>query len=291
MPISQRRINDLASLVSAADSPRDTVGLYLHKQLDPFYDIALAVSVDFFARPQMYTKVSPRDAGAAHSSGEDGRDEKIGLVETLARLKSRCGSDELLPSHAQRAEIYYPIFGAPGESTNFDKLRDDLIEAATAYAERVFDSGVDMLRERVRTAHRPLKDFLLGLTGDSTDWSVRRPLATLSEGSCFAILRDPGINSVFGIVTPPRSTWPYLEDSNGDKLLEEVTSKLDPTQVMTRQEASSRQRLAVRGAEALAAVLDYTENSNDVDDDIKSLDVLITQCYTWGSAKKALYSR
>jgi hypothetical protein len=38
-------------------------------------------------------------------------------------------------------------------------------------------------------------------------------------------------------------------------------------------------------------VLDYTENGGDPADDVASLDVLITQCYTWGAARAALAIR
>jgi hypothetical protein len=271
MPILQRRIRDRESFLATTDSPRDTAALYFHKQLDAFYESALAVSIDFFARPQLYTDISSDD-----------------VVRILANLRSRCGSDELLLSCEQRMEIYAPIFGPPRASANFDKLRDDLIAAATAFAERVFDTGVDMLRERVRTAHRPMKDYLLGLTGDSTSWSARNPLDNLSEKVSLTILRSPGIGTVFGIATAPKASWPYSEDSNADKLLEEITSKINPSSGLTRQQASNRQRLAARGAEAIASVIDYTENSDDINDDIASLNVLITQCYTWGAAKIAL---
>jgi hypothetical protein len=291
MAISQRRITNLDSFVDATASPRDTAALYFHKQVDSFYDVALAVARDFFARPQLYTKVALPSNNNAPNEDENGWGaEKAGpgVIETLARLRSRSGTDELLPSQSQRTDIYTPIFGLPGGSDNFDKLRDDLIDAATAFSERVFDTGVDMLRERVRTAHRPLKDYLLGLTGDSTSWSAQNPLEGISENSSLIILRDSRICAVFGIVTPPTASWPYLEDSNADKLLEEITGTLNPTSKITRQQASNRQRLAARGAEAIAAVLDYTENSGDTEDDIKSLNVLITTCYTWGAAKKAL---
>jgi hypothetical protein len=185
-------------------------------------------------------------------------------------------------------EAYSPVFGPMGSSADFDRLRDDLIAAATAFSERVFDTGVDMLRERVRTAHRPLKDYLSGLTGASTDWTLHSSLDNLAENISFPILRSPQVATVFGIGTAPKQSWPYSEDSNADKLLEEIKVRIHPSGGVTRQEASNLQRLATRGAEAIAAVLDYTENSADPDDDIASLNVLITACYTWGAAKKAL---
>jgi len=296
MAIAQRRITNLDSFLDATAPPRTTASVYFHKQVDPFYDVGLTVAKDFFARPQLYTMVQ-LPANGEPPNGQDDREdserelaEKKGpsVIEIMARLRSRVGTDEALPSRSQRLEIYLPIFGPPGSTANFDTLRDDLIDAATAFSERVFDTGEDMLRERVRTAHRPLKDYLMGVTGDSTNYSARYPLTGISEDSSLIVLRDARICAVFGVAPAPNSYWPYREDSQGDKLLEEITGKLDPANKLERQEASNRQRLAARGAEALAAVIDYTENSGDVQDDIQSLNVLITTCYTWGAAKKAL---
>jgi len=271
MPIPMRRIKDRKSFQDATTVPRTTAAMYFYKQLDPVYDVTFAVAKDLFCRPHLYTNL---------------KDKKI--VETLAILRSRSGSDELIPSAEQRLEMYAPVFGPLDTDANFDKLRDDLIAAATAFAERVFDTGVQMLRERVRTSHRPLKDFLLGLTGDSIEWSARKPLDNLAEGISFTIVRTPGVGNVFGVVTAPGLSWPYAEDSNADKLLEEMASRLSPQAGLTRQQASNRQRLAARGAEAITAVIDYEENSANPNDDNASLDILITQCYTWGAAKKAL---
>ena len=96
-------------------------------------------------------------------------------------------------------DAYSPIFGPMGSSADFDKLRDDLIAAATAFSERVFETGVDMLLERVRTAHRPLKEYLTGLTGASTDWTARDSLYNLAENISFQILRTPEVAAIFGM--------------------------------------------------------------------------------------------
>jgi hypothetical protein len=274
MAISPRSIEDRQTFLDATASPRDTAAIYFFKQLDPYYESALAVAKDMFARPQLYTNLpgSGADRGA----------------RLLATLRSRCGQDEYFPSKMQRMESYSPIFGPMGSSADFDMLRDDLIAATIAFSERVFDTGVDMLRERVRTAHRPIKEFLTGLTGASTEWTAHDSLDNLAENISFQILRTPEVAAIFGIGTPPRPSWPYSEDSNGDKLLEEIKHRIDPSVGLTRQEASNLQRLAARGAVAIASVLDYSENkSADPADDIESLKVLITACYTWGAAKRA----
>ncbi|TQS43725.1 hypothetical protein [Cryptosporangium phraense] len=271
MAIPARRIRDRESFNNVTSSPHETAAIYFFKQLDPIYDAVCAVAQDFINRPHLYTRI--------------GSDE---CVEALARLRSQLGTDPRLPSRDQRAQAYAAVYGPPNGVAEFDKLREDLMAAATAYAERVFDTGVDMLRERVRTAHKPLKDFLTGATGDSTRWTSGQALDNLAERTCFSVLRVPGISSVFGIASAPQKDWPYSEDSDANKLLDEISRRLTPANVLDRQGASSRQRVAARGAEAIASVLDYSENGADRGDDNASLDILITQVYTWATAKKAL---
>jgi hypothetical protein len=93
---------------------------------------------------------------------------------------------------------------------------------------------------------------------------------------------------VFGITTPPTDRWPFAEDANADKLVEEISKRvLTPTNLqvgITREGISNRQRAALRGAEALATILDFSEEGTNEPD----LDLLITKCYTWGSALKSL---
>jgi hypothetical protein len=48
---------------------------------------------------------------------------------------------------------------------------------------------------------------------------------------------------------------------------------------LTRERFSNLQRAALRGAEAIASIIDFTEHSSDAD--LKSL---ITACYTWKAA-------
>ncbi|SPL95829.1 unnamed protein product [[Actinomadura] parvosata subsp. kistnae] len=281
-------------------APHDAAALYFYKQVDSYVELAYWVSDDLFRRPHLYTRFTEaqrpgEDPKPAVKAAKDKADtdywqaRESDIVALLAALRSRTGSDEFALSHEQRLQVLSPIFGEPGETNDFDRLRDDLIAASTAYAERVFDTGVEMLRERVRTAHRPLQNYLTGLTGASSAWSAHRAFPRLTENITFRILRHASIASVFGVLSAPSQDWPYAADANGDKLIEQISLHRDKeTGALGRQAASNLQRLAARGAEALAAVIDYTENSEDPADDVASLDVLITSCYTWGAARNAL---
>src|SRR4051812_5296281 len=104
MPIQKQRIYDRDSFVDATASPKDTAGLYFHKQLDAYYDTAWAVSLDFFSRPQLYTSVRSVDQAATDTDedrelkvaeGDTGglgrKRDRSDVVRTLARLRARCG--------------------------------------------------------------------------------------------------------------------------------------------------------------------------------------------------------
>lgn len=141
-----------------------------------------------------------------------------------------------------------------------------------------------MLRERIRTAHRPFREYLRGVSGASVNWSSRTSLPFLADEEVYPVLRDAGVVAVFSQTRAPAQDWPYREDSNGDKVVEEMCLKLepDPDRRLTRESFSAVQRVALRGAEALAAVLRFTEDQGD-----EALDDLTTRCYTWHAALQA----
>jgi hypothetical protein len=274
LTIPNHKITDEDSFAEVTRDPRQVAAAYFFLQLDCLVMLAHKVARDFFRRGHLYT-----------SPGRETR-------ERLARLRAQYGNDERVPSQEQRDEIFVPLFGQAGaEGGNgqgdFPRLRDELVDSATAFAERVFDTGVEMLRERVRTTHRPFKDYLVGLQGDSLAWSTEDALTGITRGLAYPIERNPGVNAVFGISTPPRPEWPFAEDSNADKLVEEIGRHLigstDTQGAITREGISMRQRAALRGAEALATIVEFSEDGSDED-----LDLVITKVYTWGSALRCL---
>ena len=262
------QIIDQASFNSVTSRPHEVAGIYAYKLLDGLIELARCVAHDFFARPHLYTELGDFE-----------------LAGALARLEARSGTDEHFLSREQRQAIYAPLFGSDADaSSDFSKFRDDLIEAAAAFAEWSQATGIPMLRERVRTAHRPFKEYLAGLAGASVAWSRTDLLPALADATAHPILRDRGVIAVFGLTHTPDGAWPYHEDANGDKVVEEIGKRLAPSASppWTRQGFSAVQRVALRGAEALATVLDFDEADDDED-----LDRLITRCYSWRAALKA----
>jgi hypothetical protein len=274
LTIPNHQIVDEASFARVTGAPRQVAAAYFYLELDCLVTLAHKVSRDFFSRAHLYTAPGRQTA------------------QRLARMRAQYGNDERVPSQEQRDEVFLPLFGRAGADPgngqgDFPQYRDALVDAATAFAERVFDTGVEMLRERVRTTHRPFKDYLVGLHGDSLVWSTEEALAGVARQLSYPIERNAGVNDVFSISTPPGASWPFTEDSNAGKLIEEIAGRLlAPGSVnhpITREGFSNRQRAALRGAEALATVLDFQEGGSNED-----LDLLITKVYTWGSALKSL---
>jgi hypothetical protein len=288
--LTNNKISDLNSFNAVTGDPHEVAGLYFYSVLDCLVDLAYKVSYDFFKRPYLYIDLGPTYPNPTEpGSTEHNASTRLTLSAILAKLHARYGSNEFLPSKAQRDEIDLPIFGrvagySTDEAGDFPRLRDELINACAAFAERVFDTGVEMLRERVRTTHRPFQVYLLGLQGDSVRWSRGFALPQLTEEVSYTILRNKGVAGVFGINEPPSGNWPYTEDSNGDKLVEAISKQLMWTDqpkdmCITREQISNLQRVALRGAEAIATIIDFQETQGNDD-----LDLLITKCYTWGAA-------
>jgi hypothetical protein len=264
-----------------AAAPHPIAGLYFLYAIDPVIECASRVAQDFLERPHLYTAVG---VGSAQGSNAP--------VNRLAALRARYGHHESLPDQSQRDQIYRGVFGVHGSTdADFSRLKEALVAACTAFAERVFDTGVDMLRERVVATHRPFQEYIVGLEGESLSWS-RATVRDFAEDFAFLVLRDPGVAAVFGVVTPPRPEWPYQEDSNGDKLIEQIHRQVRAHPIgglgnvaggsihnLSREAVSSLQRAGLRGAAALQAVVDYDEGQPvNVQND------LIRLCYTWGSA-------
>src|SRR5438876_609648 len=95
---------------------------------------------------------------------------------------SKCGDKHTINSRKKTAKV-----------GDFPRWRDDLVSAAAAFSERVYDTGVAMLRARVQTTHRPFQEYLSGLDGASLKWSSRQSLPYLTDGSAYPILRNPGV--------------------------------------------------------------------------------------------------
>jgi hypothetical protein len=266
--ISDYRIHNLHTFQEATKEPRQIAGLYFYQTLDPLAEMAYAISLDFRRRPQLYRNL-----------GEPS------IVPVLAKLSSEYGTQVDVLSQRQRNEIFAPVFGT-SSCDSFSRLGDDLIKASKAFAERAVDNGIEMVREVVRTSHRPFKDYLMGLHGDSVKFSKDVALSDFTEKICYPILRNAAVAAVFGIAKLAAGPYPYATDAAEDILIEAMSAQLsgfnNPSGGITRDRISSLQRVAIRGAEAIATTIDFEEADHEQTD--ADLDLLISKCYSWGAA-------
>jgi hypothetical protein len=255
-------INSQETFDWVTGSPHEVAGLYFYQELDELIELARAISFDFFARPHLYDQL-----------------EDPAVVSDLARLHARYGHDERFLSHEQRQKIYEGFFKA-GEN-QFTGGRDALLYAAAKFSERVYDTGEEMLRAAVRDAARTFKAYLTTLPGTSLSWSRGSVLPELTDKTAYRILRDRGIRSVFGRSMPVAHEWPYKVDGKGDEFVEVAGECLhEPdTAWLRRDRFNAIQRVALRGAEAIATVIDYDDQR---DRDV--VDHVILKCYTWHAA-------
>jgi hypothetical protein len=281
--LPDHRTKDLGSFQNVTKDPRQIAGLYFYQSLDCLIDVAYKISADFRKRPQLY-----RDLG------------NPSIARLLAELNAKYGTEINLLSASERNEIYAPIFGVSNASSqsgmdNFSLLKDDLLRAAKAFAEGADQHSLPMLREGVRTAHQPFRDYLLDLHGESVRFSKEIALSELTEKFCYPILRNQHIAAIFAVPKLAGAEYPYAADAAEDLLIEQITQQLtwptdsSPAYVkLTRERISNLQRAALRGAEAIATVIDFQDDANHTDAD---LDLLITKCYVWGTASMSLNGR
>ena len=124
-----------------------------------------------------------------------------------------------------------------------------------------------------------MADYLNGLEGDSVKWS-RDALGKLTEDVSYQVFRSAGIATVFG-TQAATAVFPYFEESSGHKLVENIWKQLaggeSPT--LNRDRISSLQRVAQRGAEAIATIIKSQKNLDNDD-----LDRLTITLYAWYAA-------
>ncbi len=281
MSIPNYRITNQKTFAEVTGQTRQIAGLYFYQVLDCLIDLAYFISGDFRSRPQLY-----------RSLGEP----SLALAEILAKLNAQYGTEINFLDGNQRSQVYGPIFGSSsGSSTSacdsFPRLRDDLVLAATVFAECAAGPGVPMLREGVRTAHRPFKNYLLELHGDSVRFSKEVALSDETEKTCYPILRSQAIAAVLGVVKNVDVEYPYATDPAEDLLIEEISKQsacVNKSQAcITRERISNLQQVALRGAEAIATAIDFEEPDPSQTDD-PDLDLLTSKCYTWGTALRSL---
>jgi hypothetical protein len=246
--------------------------LYSIWTLDALVEIGYAISGDFIARPQLYLSDDIPDA--------------------IVDLRMAWGTDARFPNTAQRLAMMTPIFGrsdglAPDVSTGtapFHVARKKLVDACIAFSERAVDTGIAMLKERVRSALVPLRAHFDALAEQGHAGKSLRLTASLQMGpmsnTAVSILLAPDVAKVFS-VSAADAQWPFQStDPNGAKLIESVGTQLPLAQdyKLGYTRFILLQRVAQEGERALIRVISANPDSDD------DLLALISQVYTWGTS-------
>lgn len=273
------QIDDRSSFDQTAREPIPR--LYFFHTLDCLFDLAHAVSHDFYDRPEMFSK-------------------HTGLSDAFGRLRVRYGCDEAVLDKVQRTQIYTPLFGKrfsadlSGGEGDFPRLRNELLLACITYVEAKLVGDERTLLQQVKHKHGLFKGFLTTLFGESVDWSCHA-VTKLAEPCAYTILRNEGVAAVYGVTAKPIDDWPYVLDNNGGKLVEKITQQLPlperleatadliPGKYISREEITNLQRAAIEGAKTLATALCIGTHSNDSD-----YRLLAHKGYTWANALKSL---
>lgn len=296
-----RQISNLSSFDEHTSGPgqqagREVAGLYAYMHLDVLVKLAHKVSLDFFARPDVY------------------RDPRVeDVAPTLAAMHARYGCHEDYLSCQQRRVIFASLFGeaeteagtgppqpvggapdgapfatggvassAVASADRFGPERDQLLAATAAFAERVYDTGEQPLRDTVGVFAPGLRSYLSDLNHAMVHWARTDGLRKLTEETSYKILRNPGIAAAYG-THPAGAGWPYHEQEDGTTLVARLAHEFFGGDVSKyRQDLIDRQRLALRGAEAIATVLDFVDGGNLASDDTKRM---ISKSYTWHAAR------
>lgn len=265
----------MPSATSAASSGNfaTLVGrLYSIWTLDALVEIGYAISVHFITRPQLYLSDDIPDA--------------------IVDLRMAWGTDARFPNTAQRLALMTPIFGrsdglAPDASTGtapFHVARKKLVDACIAFSERAVDTGIAMLKDRVRSALVPLRAHFDAMAELGNAGKSLRLTATLQMGpvsnTAVSILLSPDVAKVFS-VSPADAKWPFNStDPNGAKLIESAGAQLPLGQEykLGYTKFILLQRVAQEGERALIRVINVNPESDD------DLLTLISQVYTWGTS-------
>lgn len=230
--------------------------LYFFSVLDYLVDLAHTVSHDFTSRPQLYSGLGPSD------------------TNLFGKFYTQYGTEPEFLEPSQRNDIFYALFGTPGDDEgndcdSFQLLRDSLLKACARYTANIrLGDNKAPLDAEVETALIPFRQYLLGLQGGSVQWSHDR--LTEVTTAAYSILQNPTVATVFGVPRAPEEPWPLKPDPNGNILVEEISKKR-----FTRGLFGLLRQVALRGAETIDNVI---EGNGQVNDE------MINGCNAWHAA-------
>jgi hypothetical protein len=244
--------------------------MYGRWTLDCVIEVARSVSLDLVSRPRHYRGIPMETATA------------------LENFKALVGNHPYWPDQAQRAAIYGALIGDSDGRTGTDRTAqfhhasNKVRAAAIKYAERVYDTGEEMLRNAFLDAVVTLKSYLNQLQGRSVTLGNAQTRAIFQ--AAVGVLSDQEVARVFGLQPAPGGNWPLagVYDGNGAYLLEEITRVLHPTTagLISQRQFIVMQRITSYGWQTIAWILGQIPAR----DDQLNARALIQIAYSWATA-------
>jgi len=274
MAIAARTISDWNSFDSTTNvtdkedrhGKRHIAGLYYFFMTDYLVDIAYGLSKEVFKKPQDFKNFM----GAAN-------------IDKIAEFRYQYGRSVTYLDKDQRSDIYHSVFGT-GESTflndnsDFGRLLSDIIRASVDFRQNSSDKGIGFLvSQQLYDAHRTFVEYLDRVHGDSLKWSCAA-FQAIYRNIIEKIYYVPSVLEASGVHSGPGPNWPYRESSNGAQMVERLAAYGEHAvcRSLTRERFSKLHRVALRGGEALAAIIDVKAYSDPED-----LRILTEKCCSW----------
>jgi hypothetical protein len=255
--------------------------LYAQSVLDCLVESAVAISTDYYTRPNQYGRVSDAVAGV------------------LQNLKSKTGSDPEFPNYAQRQAMYGALIGGPDDTTSsFATAAAEVRAAASDYAQAailhgqvaktpVTSPGEPALRRAFLDALSTFQGVLSIVDQTAALKSTTNQTQKMFQASA-GVFADGAVAAAFGVQPAPGSNWPITnqQDGKGALLIQEVSQRLagGSLRAVRMRQFLLLQRAAVAGAKTVHFAL----GADKVAADDKLTAEAIEAAYSWATALNEL---
>jgi hypothetical protein len=249
--------------------------IYARRVLDCVVEAAIAVSSDYYARPNQYGSV---------------KDE---IAAILSQLKAKTGTDPDFPNFVQRQRMFAALVGvADTDDSSIAQAAHEVRSAARNYAMSamlngrvdkapVLSTGEPALRRAFEDSFSTFHGVLSVVTDTAAVRTAFAQTDHIFRGST-EVLRHEPVARAFGVAAPPED-WPLSgrQDGKGALLIYEISKLLsnETLRFMPMVGFLSAQRIAAYGAETIAAAL-----APDSQRSPEAIQQAITSAYAWHAA-------
>jgi hypothetical protein len=250
--------------------------IYARRVLDCVVEAAVAVSSDYYSRPNQYGGVSDHVAGI------------------LRQLKSKTGTDPDFPDFVQRQRMFAALVGVSDtdDSSVAQAARDVRCEACNYAMSGVLHGRVDkapVLSPGEPALRRAFEDSLStyrGVLSVVNDTAALKTAFAQTDNIfrvSVEVLQHEPVARAFGVAAAPKENWPLSgrQDGKGALLMQEISKPLsnETLRFMPMICFLWAQRIAAYGAETIVAAF-----ASDSYRDPEAIPRAIVSAYAWHTA-------